>query len=98
MKPVHYYKNENKNKNNNTSQHMGVGKELMKIAERISRKNNYSKISVISGVGVRKYYEKQGYSLDNTYMSKKLYFSIMNLNNLLIICLVILIFKIYISY
>ena len=95
MIPVHYYKNNYKEK---TSQHLGIGKELMKIAERISRKNNYSKISVISGVGVRKYYEKQGYALDNTYMSKKLYFTLMNLNYLIFIVMFLLLIVINIKY
>jgi elongator complex protein 3 len=51
-------------------QHTGIGKKLLKKAEEISIKNNYEKISVISGVGVREYYKKQGYYLDEPYMSK----------------------------
>ena len=42
----------------------------MKIAENITKKHYLSKISVISGVGVRKYYENIGYELDGYYMSK----------------------------
>jgi histone acetyltransferase (RNA polymerase elongator complex component) len=30
----------------------------MEIAENISKKNDYGRLSVISGVGVREYYEK----------------------------------------
>lgn len=42
-------------------------------AERIAKKEyNLRKIVVISGVGVRKYYRKLGYKLENTYMVKKL--------------------------
>lgn len=51
-------------------QHKGVGKELLKMAEDISRKNNYTKIVVISGVGVRGYYRKQGYRKQGPYMVK----------------------------
>ncbi|MFA5070999.1 MAG: tRNA uridine(34) 5-carboxymethylaminomethyl modification radical SAM/GNAT enzyme Elp3 [Candidatus Pacearchaeota archaeon] len=53
-----------------TSQHIGLGKWLMNEAEKISVKENVKKISVISGVGVREYYQKLGYKLENTYMVK----------------------------
>ena len=35
--------------------------------------NGYSKISVISGVGVREYYQKNGYMLIDNYMVKHIY-------------------------
>lgn len=35
--------------------------------------HGYTKIAVISGVGVRKYYEKFGYKFNNNYMIKNLY-------------------------
>lgn len=54
-------------------QHQGFGTLLMEEAERIAREEHASeKISVISGVGVRNYYAKLGYSLDGPYMSKML--------------------------
>ncbi|KKY25295.1 putative histone acetyltransferase [Phaeomoniella chlamydospora] len=54
-------------------QHRGYGTLLMKEAERIAREEHgSSKISVISGVGVRSYYAKLGYKLDGPYMSKML--------------------------
>ncbi|RPB05766.1 histone acetyltransferase ELP3 [Choiromyces venosus 120613-1] len=54
-------------------QHQGYGTLLMEEAERIAREEHGSKkISVISGVGVRKYYAKLGYHLDGPYMSKML--------------------------
>ena len=53
-------------------QHRGYGKELLSRAEEIGKEKDYSKISVISGVGVREYYQKQGYTKDGPYMSKKL--------------------------
>lgn len=53
-----------------TSQHIGLGKWLMEEAEKISFNEKVKKISVISGVGVREYYEKLGYKLENTYMVK----------------------------
>ncbi|KAF3083985.1 Elongator subunit [Orbilia oligospora] len=54
-------------------QHQGFGTLLMEEAERIARDEHGSeKISVISGVGVRKYYASLGYFLDGPYMSKML--------------------------
>lgn len=54
-------------------QHQGYGGLLMKEAERIARDEHGSaKIAVISGVGVRGYYERLGYWLDGPYMSKLL--------------------------
>jgi elongator complex protein 3 len=44
----------------------------MEMAEKIAKVNNYKKLSVISGVGVREYYRKLGYKLKNTYMVKEL--------------------------
>jgi len=53
-------------------QHKGLGKKLMKKAEDITRREfGLSKISVISGIGVRDYYRNLGYRLNNTYMIKK---------------------------
>ena len=54
-------------------QHQGYGTLLMKEAERIAREEHgSSKIAVISGIGVRSYYERLGYWLDGPYMSKML--------------------------
>lgn len=53
-------------------QHHGFGSQLLAIAERISKENWYKNLSVISWVWVRKYYEKQWYSLVWTYMLKSL--------------------------
>ena len=54
-------------------QHQGYGTLLMKEAERIAREEHgSSKITVISGIGVRSYYERLGYWLDGPYMSKML--------------------------
>lgn len=54
------------------TQHKGVGKKLMKAAEDIVKQNDYKKVSVISGVGVRGYYRKLGYKKIGTYMVKTL--------------------------
>ena len=57
-------------KNELATQHKGLGKRLMKKAEEIANKNNSKKIAVISGVGVRGYYQKLGYEKVGTYMVK----------------------------
>ena len=56
----------------NQSQHVGFGKRLMAEAERQAKENGFNKLSVISGVGVRGYYAKIGYNLENSYMVKYL--------------------------
>ena len=52
------------------SQHTGLGKWLMEEAEKIVVKSKIEKISVISGIGVREYYKKLGYNLEESYMVK----------------------------
>lgn len=54
------------------SQHVGFGRRLIERAEQISKENGAEKLAIIAGVGVRKYYEKLGYSLEGTYMTKYL--------------------------
>ncbi len=56
------------------SQHKGLGKELMAMAESLANKNKKKKVQVISGVGVREYYKSLGYALDKkkVYMEKNL--------------------------
>ena len=51
-------------------QHSGLGKELLSAAERLVAAAEINKIAIISGVGVRGYYQKLGYKLDETYMKK----------------------------
>jgi elongator complex protein 3 len=55
-------------------QHKGLGKKLLEEAEKISLKNKIKKLRIISGVGVREYYKKLGYSLnkEEIYMEKLL--------------------------
>ncbi len=55
------------------TQHTGLGRKLIQEAEKITRKEfGLKKIAVISGVGVRGYYRKLGYRLEDGYMVKKL--------------------------
>jgi len=52
------------------SQHLGLGKVLIQKAEQITKKHKIQKISVISAVGTRKYYELNGYQKGKLYMYK----------------------------
>ncbi len=55
------------------AQHTGLGKKLIKEAERIAKTEfGAKKIAAIAGVGARQYWRKNGYKLQNTYMVKKL--------------------------
>ena len=54
-------------------QHQGYGTLLMEEAERIARYEHGSRrIAVISGIGVRSYYQRLGYWLEGPYMVKDL--------------------------
>lgn len=53
-------------------QHMGLGQKLLAVAEKITRRHKLGKIAVISGIGVRKYYQKFGYVLRSDYMVKSI--------------------------
>ena len=63
------------NSNEKSTQHIGLGKKMMKKAEELAYfYNGFKKIAVISGVGVRQYYEKLGYKLNDNFMIKDLTF------------------------
>lgn len=73
------------------AQHMGIGSNLLKMAEWVAIKNFYPRIVVISGEGVKGYYRKRGYKEEETFMVKdlkKYYFCIV-----LLVLLVITILK-----
>ena len=54
-------------------QHRGLGKKLIKEAEKITKKEfSLNKIAVISGVGVRDYFKELEYRLKTTYMIKEI--------------------------
>jgi elongator complex protein 3 len=72
----------NNNQNNkNKTQHKNLGTKLLRNAEFISLINNYKKISIISGIGVRNYYKKRGYDLEETYLIK--YFTYWNIYSII---------------
>lgn len=55
-----------------STQHKGLGEELLSIAEELVKKEGIKKLAIISGVGVRDYYRKFGYKLTQTYLTKSL--------------------------
>jgi elongator complex protein 3 len=73
IREVHTYGKVTKidQKDKKSPQHIGLGKKLIKEAERIVKKEfGIKEISIISGIGVRNYYRKLGYRLKSTYMVK----------------------------
>ncbi|MCK9578430.1 tRNA uridine(34) 5-carboxymethylaminomethyl modification radical SAM/GNAT enzyme Elp3 [bacterium] len=61
-------------KNDSSTQHKGLGKKLVREAEKIAKEEfGIHRIAIISGVGVRSYYrEKFGYKLRSDYMVRKI--------------------------
>lgn len=59
-------------KEKGATQHKGLGVKLVEKAEDICRAQKIPKLAVISGVGVRGYYKKLGYDLEDTYMIKNI--------------------------
>jgi len=53
-------------------QHKGYGMKLLLKAEEIAKSHNFNRIAVIAGTGVRNYYRKFGYYLEDTYMIKNI--------------------------
>ena len=53
------------------AQHIGLGSELLKRAERVARASGYRRIAVISAIGTREYYRKRGYVDGEYYLHKK---------------------------
>ncbi len=54
------------------AQHLGLGKRLIEKAEEITEEQSINKINVISAVGTREYYKKEGYKIKGLYMKKDL--------------------------
>ena len=78
IRELHVYGDTNavNNQQNVNSQHKGVGKFLMGVAEHIAITFGFEKSVVISGVGVRNFYKKLGYAINRDissgqYMSKE---------------------------
>jgi elongator complex protein 3 len=76
IRELHVYGNIASLSRDGNSQHRGIGKFLMQTAESIAQLFECTLVTVISGVGVRDYYEHLDYKLDTNedqYMVKSLY-------------------------
>lgn len=58
-------------KDESAFQHRGFGERLLSMAESIA-KEKYDRIAVISGVGVRDYYRRHGYTREFEYMVRRI--------------------------
>jgi len=54
------------------AQHLGLGSKLIKKAENIAQKHGFKDLAVISAIGTREYYQKQGFVQDSLYQHKSL--------------------------
>jgi elongator complex protein 3 len=54
------------------AQHLGLGARLIREAERYAREAHYKRLAVISAIGTREYYRKQGFGRGELYMRKEL--------------------------
>ena len=54
------------------AQHIGLGSQLIERAEQIAYSRGYSRLAVISAVGTRIYYSRQGFMRGDLYMYKQL--------------------------
>jgi len=54
------------------SQHQGLGKRLIQKAEELSKANRFNKLAVISAIGTREYYTKNGFELKELYQIKEI--------------------------
>lgn len=52
------------------SQHLGLGKKLIKKGQEISKKHGYKKMAVISAIGTKEYYRKNGFYDGKLYQHK----------------------------
>lgn len=55
------------------TQNKGLGRKMVNCAEWIAWLSGYTRVEIISGVGVRGFYRRLGYKLDNYYMVREFY-------------------------
>ena len=86
------------NKDALRTQHLGVGRRLLKKAEDIAfYKHLCSGTVVISGIGVRGYYEKFGYKLENNYMVKEFKQDVMEFVTMFLEYIILVLLSTYIT-
>ncbi len=72
IREIHVYGQEVSigDKSEGRSQHLGLGKKMIKYAESLSKESGFKGISVISAIGTREYYRKQGFIDGDLYLHK----------------------------
>jgi len=58
------------NRRQGNGSYRGFGEELLAEAIKMAGQAGFSKLAVISGIGVRPYYRKLGFERDGPYMSR----------------------------
>lgn len=73
IREVHIYGQSIKigQKDQGKAQHLGLGKNLIKLAKQITKEKEFDKLAVISSIGTREYYKKQGFELKELYQISK---------------------------
>ena len=54
------------------AQHLGLGKQLIKTAAHLAKEHGFAKLNVISSIGTREYYRKQGFADNGLYQQMDL--------------------------
>lgn len=73
IREVHVYgKVEGLDTEGNNAQHIGLGKCLIAKAKEIAHERGFEKINVISSIGTREYYKKQGFEQTGLYQQAPL--------------------------
>lgn len=72
VRELHVYGSEARIGGEGSVQHRGIGRKLLEEAENIARDDGRNRMVVISGMGAREYYFRQGYERHGRYVARKL--------------------------
>lgn len=72
IREIHIYGRALKIGDDSESQHLGLGEKLIKKAEQIAAEIGFTKLAVISAIGTRGYYRKNGFKDGELYQYKML--------------------------
>jgi len=69
IREVHIYGQSIKigQKDEGKAQHLGLGKNLILLAKKLTKQNGFDKLAVISSIGTRVYYKKHGFEMKELY-------------------------------
>jgi ELP3 family radical SAM enzyme/protein acetyltransferase len=88
--PVGYQKDKD-------TQHKGIGKKLLSMAEEIAFDHNLKGVVVISGIGVMEYYKKLGFYYKDTFMVKDFNYLYRNLCRIFMVSIISFIIYLYLN-